>query len=135
MIWADQYSEPTLAAAWTSVNGQMREVAQVDYDDFVGRAVDAPLRTVPLASFEELQPENTCQLDQTNEELVNELVKSVELRTLEPQQPIILGRFNDRYVILSGNTRYRAALRLNSDIRYLCIDFNDHAVCSTCWTM
>jgi hypothetical protein len=135
MIWADGYSQETLHAAWTSVNGQMQRVAQVDYDEFIYRATAAPLKTTPLSAFEALCPENTCQLDPANEELVAELVKSAGLKTLEPQQPVVLGQFHDRHVILTGNTRYRAALQLNSDIRYLCINFNDQTMCSTCWSM
>lgn len=131
MIWADTYLETTLNAAWASTNG----TALVDYEDFIDRAVAASLKTTTMAVFEEMQPENTCQLDPVDEALVDELIKRAELKTLEPQQPVILGRFHERVVILTGNTRYRAAMRLTSDIRYLCIDFNEHVICSTCWTM
>jgi hypothetical protein len=133
MIWTETYSEETLNAAWASMNSPLRHVTLVDYEAFIDRAVDSHLVTAPMDAFEAMKPENTCQLDPVDEKRVDELVASAKLKTLGPQQPVILGRFHDRTVILTGNTRYRAALQLNSDIRYLIIDFNEHAVCSSCW--
>jgi hypothetical protein len=131
--WSETYSEATVNAAWSSLNGSMRQAASIDYFEFLDLVIASPLATVPLAAFETLAPENTCVLDAIDETRAQEMVERARLGTLEPQQPLMLGRFQERHVILAGNTLYRAALVANSDVRYLCIDFNQSGMCSTCW--
>lgn len=135
MNWASDYSEETVNAAWRSVNGRAAGQTLVDYVSFLDLVVDGHLATVEMAEFEALMPENTCQLDPTDEDAALAMAESARLGTLLPQQPVIVGRFQDRYVILTGNTRYRAAMHAKSNIRYLCIDFNERSSCSTCWMM
>jgi hypothetical protein len=123
LTWDSECSLETVTAAWKTFNGTFGGVEYAQFEYVF--AASCP-ETVPMDVFDKMTIENYCALDPVDEAKAAELAQSTN-----PLQPVVIGRFGGRIVILDGSTRYKAAEIARGNIRYLCMDF-DQQPCALC---
>ncbi len=131
--WATTCDADTVKRAWTVFNGSFKE-GDFDFGEFAYALQSAGHVCAKPLDVRLLTAENVCPLNPPDEAEAQRLAAqagSVGDAT-ELLQPLVVGQFGSRIVILDGMTRYRAAEICGSDIVYVCVDMDASACMSVC---